>query len=132
MRTDWRTPTQLYKQLDKEFKFDFDPCPIKPKFDGLKIEWGKRNFVNPPYGTEIKHWIKKGFEEWKKGKLVIFLIPARTDTSYWHDYIFGNAQIRFLRGRLKFDDTNKPAPFPSAIIIFKNGIQKTQRLSDKK
>ncbi|GAG20871.1 unnamed protein product, partial [marine sediment metagenome] len=83
-RLDWRTPKGLYQELNKEFCFDFDPCPPNPKFDGLNICWGKCNFCNPPYGTQIKKWIKKGFEEWQRGKIVVFLIPSRTDTSYWH------------------------------------------------
>ena len=123
IRNDWNTPKELYKQLDKEFKFDFDPCPNKPDFDGLEIEWGFSNFVNPPYKTDIQNkFIKKGFEEFKKGKTVVFLIPARTDTKRWQDIIFPNAsEIRFLRGRLKFDDGGGTATFPSAIIVFKNG-----------
>lgn len=123
IRTDWRTPKQLYNLLNKEFKFNFDPCPVNPQFDGLKISWKKRNFVNPPYGNQISNWIKKGFEEWQKGKLIVFLIPSRTDTKYWHDYLMKATEIRFIRGRIKFEHprTKKitPAPFPSAIVIFK-------------
>ena len=87
MRLDWNTPKAVYQVLDAEFGFDFDPCPSNPDFDGLSVGWGRSNFVNPPYGREIPKWIKKGFEEWKTGKTVVFLIPSRTDTSYWHDYI---------------------------------------------
>ena len=68
MRLDWDTPKVLYQTLDAEFDFDFDPCPHNPKFDGLKVEWGKRNFVNPPYGREIVRWVDKAIEEFKKGK----------------------------------------------------------------
>lgn len=119
IRNNWKTPKKFFKELNKEFNFDFDPCPTNPNFDGLNIEWGKRNFVNPPYGTEIKHWIKKGFEESKKGKLVIFLIPSRTDTRYWHEFIMKANEIRFIKGRLCFDDSGKPAPFPSCVVLFK-------------
>jgi len=119
IRLDWKTPKAVYQTLNAEFQFDFDPCPPNPKFNGLNIEWGKRNFVNPPYGTEIKKWIKKGYEEHLKNKTVVFLIPSRTDTIYWHDYIMKANEIRFIKGRLCFDDLKSPAPFPSAIIVFK-------------
>ena len=120
---DWKTPKEFYDELDKEFNLDFDPCPYPmPNWNGLKIEWGKRNFVNPPY-SQLKEWIKKSYEEWKKGKLVVMLIPSRTDTLAWHEYIFPNAEVRFIKGRLKFEYEDKggniPAPFPSAVIIFK-------------
>ena len=117
-RGDWRTPKALYQALDAEFRFDYDPCPTKPKVDGLETDWGKRNYVNPPYGTQIGKWIKKGFEEWKNGNLVVFLIPSRTDTKWWHEYIMKATEIRFIKGRLKFDDQENSAPFPSAIAIF--------------
>jgi len=119
MRTDWKTPKAVYQILDKEFKFDFDPCPMNPKFDGLSIEWGKVNYVNPPYGREIPKWIKKGYEEYQKGKTVVFLIPSRTDTRWWHEYCMKANEIRFIKGRLKFDDCKNSAPFPSVIVIFR-------------
>lgn len=77
------------------------------------------SFVNPPYGREIGRWIKKGFEEWRKGKTVVFLIPSRTDTAWWHDHIMKASEIRYIRGRLKFGDAKNSAPFPSAIAIFR-------------
>lgn len=80
-RIDWKTPKKLYQELNRIFEFDFDPCPANPKFDGLSIEWKNSNYVNPPYGTELSKWLKKCFEESKKGKLVVVLIPSRTDTS---------------------------------------------------
>ena len=119
MRLDWKTPQHLYDELNREFNFDFDPCPSDPEFDGLSIEWGQRNFVNPPYGNQIKYWIKKGYEEHQKGKVVVFLIPSRTDTSYWHEYIMEADEIRFIQGRLKFGDSKNSAPFPSCIAIFR-------------
>lgn len=121
MRLDWKTPKAFYEKLNEEFHFDFDPCPPNPTFDGLAIDWGGRSFVNPPYGRELKKWIRKGFEEWKKGKLVVFLIPSRTDTSFWHDYIMQADEIRFIRGRLKFDDCKNSAPFPSCVVVFRGG-----------
>lgn len=117
-RLDWKTPKAVYQVLDSEFNFDHDPCPSLYKVDGLTSDWGKRNFVNPPYGKEISKWIKKGFEEWQKGKTVVFLIPSRTDTRWWHDYCMKASKIRFIKGRLKFDDQKSCAPFPSAIVIF--------------
>lgn len=86
-RGDWKTPKALFQALDAEFNFDFDPCPVNPKEDGLEIEWGKCNYVNPPYGRKIGDWIKKGYEEALKGKIVVMLLPARPDTRYWHKYI---------------------------------------------
>jgi site-specific DNA-methyltransferase (adenine-specific) len=86
--------------------------------DGLAIEWGTRNFVNPPY-SQLKAWCKKAYEEWRKGKLVVMLIPSRTDTIAWHSYIMKADEIRFIKGRLKFGGSKNSAPFPSAIVIFK-------------
>ena len=100
LRLDWKTPKAVYQVLNSEFQFDFDPCPVNPDFDGLKVEWGKRNFVNPPYGNEIGKWIKKGYEEYQKGKTVVFLIPSRTDTRWWHDYVMKAKEIRCIKGRL--------------------------------
>lgn len=118
-RLDWKTPKAVYQVLDAEFQFDHDPCPPKPLKDGLSSEWGSSNYVNPPYGRELPKWIEKGFNEWQKGKTVVFLIPSRTDTRWWHDFCMKATEIRFIKGRLKFDDQENSAPFPSAIIVFK-------------
>jgi len=117
-RLNWKTPKAVYQVLDAEFRFDFDPCPPNPDFDGLYIEWGGCNFVNPPYGRELPKWIAKGYEQYLKGRTVVFLVPSRTDTRWWHDYVMKSSEIRFIKGRLKFDDQANSAPFPSAIIIF--------------
>lgn len=117
-RSDWKTPRELYRELDAEFHFCFDPCPPNHKFNGLKIEWCERNYVNPPYGRAIYDWCKKAYEEYQKGKLVVMLIPSRTDTKWWHEFIMKATEIRFIKGRLKFDDQKNPAPFPSAIVVF--------------
>ena len=117
-KDNWRTPQGFYEALDSEFNFDFDPCPLKPTFDGLSVDWGKNNFVNPPY-SNITSWIKKGYEEWQKEKTVVFLIPSRTDTRWWHDYCMKATEIRFIKGRLKFDDQKNSAPFPSCLVIFR-------------
>ena len=114
IKQDWKTPKYLYE----EFNFDFDPCPVDPQFDGLSIDWGKRNFVNPPY-KNIALWISKGYQEWLKGKLIVFLIPARTDTKYFHNWIYPFAELRFIKGRLKFDDEKGSAPFPSLICVLR-------------
>jgi len=117
-KQDWRTPKAVYQTLDAEFGFDYDPCPIKPTKDGLTTDWGNINYVNPPY-KEIAKWLAKGYEEWKKGKTVVFLIPSRTSVRWWHDYCMQATEIRFIKGRLYFNESKSPAPFPSAIIIFR-------------
>ena len=131
-RTDeWSTPQNVFEELNKEFHFNLDPCATKDnakcrKFftkaqDGLKQNWqGYNVFCNPPYGRKIKEWVRKAYEESLKPKTtVVMLIPARTDTSYFHDYIYGKAEIRFIRGRLKFGNAKNSAPFPSMIVIYK-------------
>jgi site-specific DNA-methyltransferase (adenine-specific) len=122
----WATPTDLYNKLNDEFYFDFDPCPINWKEgdpDGLTIEWGISNFVNPPYSNVAK-WIEKSYLEWKKGKRIVMLINAITDTKAFHKYILNNAEIRFIQGRVKFINPENPLKLnpnikPSMIIIFK-------------
>lgn len=117
-RLDWKTPKAVYQILDSEFHFNFDPCPHKPKFDGLKIQWKERNFINPPYGREVGKWIRHGYEESLTGKLCVFLIPSRTDTRWWHDYVMRADEVRYIKGRLRFDDQKNSAPFPSCVVIF--------------
>ena len=128
---EWVTPHYVFKQLDREFKFTLDPCCTKDnkkckkfytkKENGLLQDWSKENvFMNPPYGKEIKLWVQKAYEESLKGATVVCLIPARTDTVYWHDYCF-KGQVRFIKGRLKFSGKGS-APFPSAVVTFKKGI----------
>ena len=128
---EWSTPQDFFDELNKEFNFTLDPCATRENAkctkyftvedDGLKQDWSNDVvFMNPPYGREIKYWVQKAFEESLKGATVVCLIPARTDTTYWHNYIFGKADdIRFIKGRLKFGGSKNPAPFPSAIIIYK-------------
>ena len=124
---EWATPRDFFATLDKEFHFTLDPCATKEnatckKFytrenDGLaQCRDNERVFCNPPYGREIKKWVKKASEA--SGGLVVMLIPARTDTLYFHDYIYHQAMIRFLRGRLKFGDSKNSAPFPSMLVIY--------------
>jgi phage N-6-adenine-methyltransferase len=129
---EWGTPQDLFDQLDKVYQFTLDPCasPHNAKCikyytkeeDGLFKDWsGECVFMNPPYGREIGKWIKKAYEESLKGVVVVCLIPARTDTKYYHDYIFPYAEVQFIKGRVKFDNGTgefNPVPFPSAIVIF--------------
>jgi len=119
----WETPGYLYAQLDREFNFNFDPCPLHSKVNGLTIPWGLSNFINPPYGREIGKWIAKAYSEAQGGALCVLLIPSRTDTKWWHDYIMKADEIRFIKGRLKFGDSKNSAPFPSCVVIFK-GVNK--------
>ena len=128
---EWSTPQDFFDELDKEFNFTLDPCATSENAkctkyftvedDGLKQDWSNDVvFMNPPYGREIKYWVQKAYEESLKGATVVCLIPSRTDTKYWHDYIFGKADdIRFLKGRLKFGGSKNPAPFPSAVVVYK-------------
>jgi len=118
-RDDQPTPEALYRRLDDEFHFDFDPCPMNPKglrkFDGMG-EWGKVNFVNPPYSKK-EPWLRKAIEEQAKGKLSVFLLPVDTSTAWFHDLILPHAEVRFLRGRVYFN--GKPAMFASMLAIYK-------------
>lgn len=116
----WATPAAVYDALHAEFQFDFDPCPLDGDGDGLSplfCQWrGKRVFCNPPYGPQIKEWLSRGPE----ADLAVFLIPARTDTKWFHELILPKAaEIRFLRGRLRFGDAQAPAPFPSMNVVFR-------------
>ncbi len=113
---DWKTPLSLYNKLNEEFNFNDDPCPLGGT-GGLDRDWGTRVFVNPPY-SELRIWCKKAYEESLKGKIVVMLIPSRTDTIAWHEYCMKAKEIRFIKGRLKFGNSKNSAPFPSAIIIF--------------
>lgn len=127
----WATPPDFFEELDAEFHFDLDPCAsdenhkceryFTKEQNGLVQDWGgSRVFCNPPYGKEIADWVRKAFEEGhKENTLVVMLIPARTDTRYFHDYIQHRAEVRFVRGRLKFGNVNQSAPFPSMVVVFR-------------
>ena len=118
LRQDGKTPTDLYEQLNQEFNFDFDPCPPNADFNGLEIEWKKSNFVNPQYNKQ-ELWVKKAYEEQSLGKICVLLLPVRTDTKLFHEIILPYAkEIRFIKGRLKFQQYKNSAPFPSMIVIF--------------
>lgn len=117
MKPHWATPKAIYKQLDEEFHFDFDPYPLNGFSTEFKIrsdKWGKSNFVNPPYGPEISKALRRAISQRERA---VFLLPARTDTKWFHDLILPNAkEIRFIKGRLHFNEGG-PAPFPSMVIV---------------
>ena len=127
----WATPQDFFDELNQEFHFDLDPCAdgnnhktpmyFTKEQDGLVQDWGgHRVFCNPPYGRNIKSWVAKSFREGTKDNtLVVLLIPARTDTKYFHDYILHRSEIRFVPGRLKFGDGKGTAPFPSMLVIYR-------------
>jgi site-specific DNA-methyltransferase (adenine-specific) len=122
----YKTPESFYNALNKEFKFDFDPCPFKhdiKKWDGLKIDWKGSIFVNPPY-SQIELWLKKGIKELKKGNAtdIVYLIPLRTDSWYWHHTILKYCkEVRFVRGRLNFG-RKELSPFPVCLVVFNNEL----------
>ncbi|HEY5688553.1 MAG TPA: DNA N-6-adenine-methyltransferase [Yeosuana sp.] len=117
----WSTPRSVFDKLDNEFDFNYDPCPLNADFDGLSMEWGERTFCNPPY-SKLSKWIEKAYKESLKNKLIVLLIPSRTDTKAWHEYIMKSTDIRFIKGRLKFGNAKHNAPFPSVIVVFDGRI----------
>jgi len=130
---DWETPQYLFDELNAEFHFNLDACATEKNAkckgyytkeqDGLSQKWDDRTWCNPPYGKQIGMWVKKAAEESIKGKLIVMLIPARTDTKWFHDYIYNKCgvEVRFLKGRLKFGASKNSAPFPSMVVIFRIG-----------
>lgn len=126
---DWATPQDFFIKYDKIYNFGLDAAASSENAkcakyfsvvdDGLNQSWGGYGAVwcNPPY-SQLKKWIQKAYKESLLGVIVVMLIPARTDTAAWHDYIFPYAEIEFIRGRLKFGNSKNSAPFPSAIVIF--------------
>lgn len=129
----WATPQAFFDQLNAEFHFTLDPCAdqfnhkcnqyFTREQDGLKQSWkGNTVFCNPPYGKEICKWVQKSFEEAMDPETtVVMLIPARTDTKWFHEYIYQKQEIRFVRGRIKFGDSKNSAPFPSMVVVFRGG-----------
>ena len=117
-KCNWHTPKALYDALDAEFHFNDDPCPEGGIF-GTDRAWGTSTFCNPPYGPSIQEWLEKGVAEAKEGKIIVFLLPARTDTRWFHDLVLPNEpEIRFIKGRLYFSEGGR-APFPSMLVIFR-------------
>lgn len=127
----WETPDWLFEEISKEIGgFTVDVCALPenakcktyftPEMDGLKQQWTGKVWCNPPYGREISKWIQKAYDSHKAfGTTVVMLLPARTDTKWFHEYIYGRAEIRFVKGRLKFGKAENNAPFPSMIVIFR-------------
>ena len=126
---EWATPQEFFDALDSEFHFTLDAAADETNHkcekyydkahDGLENSWGGVTFCNPPYGRQIGKWVRKGYEEHRNGATVVMLLPARTDTSWFHDYILGKAEIRFVRGRLNFNDGEGRAPFPSMVVVYR-------------
>lgn len=125
----WETPQDLFDSLNDEFHFELDVCALPenakcekfytPAQDGLAQPWRGVCWCNPPYGREIGEWVRRGLFVSAAGSTVVMLLPARTDTKWFHDYILGQAEIRFIRGRLKFGGSKNSAPFPSMVVIFR-------------
>lgn len=126
---EWETPRELFTSLDKRFKFTLDPCSTKENHlcnkyytkeeNGLCKSWkGETVFVNPPY-SKIKQWVEKCYKEYEtNGTTIVMLIPSRTDTRYFHEYIYHKSEIQFIKGRLHFSNSKNSAPFPSMIVIY--------------
>ncbi|MCD9024343.1 phage N-6-adenine-methyltransferase [Cohnella sp. NL03-T5] len=126
----WATPQSFYDELNAEFHFTLDPCSngdnakcerfFTREDDGLAQNWsGNVVFMNPPYGRGIGEWMRKAYAESRNGATVVCLVPARTDTRWFHEYVYGKAEIRFVRGRLKFGEATNSAPFPSMIVVYR-------------
>ena len=126
---EWTTPRDLFEKLNARFSFTCDVAAtaenaLFPQFftredDGLSQKWTGRCWMNPPYGRNIRAWVEKAFTASTfSGALVVGLLPVRTDTEWWQLYVQRNADIRFIRGRLKFSNAKNSAPFPSAIAIW--------------
>lgn len=138
-RMDWATPWPFFRRLDAEFGFTLDVCALPetakcarfftPEDDGLAQPWSGVCWMNPPYGNEIADWMKKAYEESRKGATVVCLVPSRTDTNWWHEYAMKADEIRFVRGRLKFEGAETSAPFPSAVVILRPGSEGPPRVS---
>lgn len=151
---EWETPKNIFNHLNEEFNFDLDAASTDQnnlcqdyytaEDDALSKDWSEYNsvWVNPPYGRMIGKFIKKGYEESLKGVTVVFLIPARVDTKWWHEFC-SKGEVKFIKGRLKFDNrslpsykedgTHKksPAPFPCALVIFRNKNPSTEYVDIK-
>lgn len=124
----WSTPQDFFEEWDSKFNFTLDVCSdgVNNKCDkffteesnGLSQKWEGVCWMNPPYGRTIGQWVKKAYESSLEGATVVCLVPSRTDTKWWHDYAM-KGEITFIKGRLKFGGNKNPAPFPSAVVVFK-------------
>lgn len=131
-KDEWSTPQDLFDELDAEFNFTLDVCatPENAKCadyytkeqDGLRKAWRGVVWCNPPYGRDVGNWVRRAYLSAAAGKATtVVLLPARTDTRWFHEYIYKRAEVRFLKGRLKFGDAKNPAPFPSMVVVFRVG-----------
>lgn len=132
---DWATPPELFAKLDARWRFTLDPCASPENAvcrryftiadNGLLQPWRGRVFLNPPYGRVIGKWVAKALAEVQLGnaELVVALLPARTDTAWWHDWVLPCAQVEFLRGRLKFGGSKHSAPFPSCLAVYQRPLR---------
>jgi phage N-6-adenine-methyltransferase len=127
--TVWSTPQEFFDELDVKYKFTLDVCALSenakceafftPEIDGLQQEWTGTCWMNPPYGREISKWVRKAHFEANTGRCkVVALLPARTDTKWFHELILGKYEIEFIKGRLRFSDSKNSAPFPSMLVVF--------------
>jgi len=127
----WATPQDFFDKLNAEFGFTLDVCALPENAkceryftqldNGLEQTWQGICWMNPPYGREIGLWVRKAYESSLNGTTVVCLLPARTDTSWWHTWVKDGAEVRFIRGRLKFGGSKNSAPFPSAVAVFRSG-----------
>ena len=126
---EWATPQKFFDVLNDEFHFTLDPCSTDENAkckkhytkeqDGLNQDWnGEIVYCNPPYGSGIEAWVRKCYEHSMRGGVAVMLLPARTDTGWFHNYVYGKAEIRFVRGRLRFNNSKWNAPFPSIIVVY--------------
>ena len=126
---DWETPQWLFDHYNRIFNFELDVCAsdtntkcdayFTKEDNGLKSPWLATNWMNPPYGKEINKWVEKAYNESLDiNTLVVCLLPARTDTKWWHEYVMKGDVIHFIKGRLRFSNQTNSAPFPSCIVIF--------------
>lgn len=141
----WETPKDFFDRLNSEFHFTLDACATKENAkcgdyytieqDGLCRNWSGVVWCNPPYGREISKWVRKAYESARSGSAtVVMLLPSRTDTRWFHDYIYGHAEIRFIKGRLKFGRSKVNAPFPNMIVVFRKefgGVYRDVKLFKK-
>lgn len=127
----WATPKSFFDKLNDIYNFNIDVCALPenakcdkyftPEIDGLSRDWIGTCWMNPPYGREIGRWIEKAYNEAQKGSIIVALLPARTDTKWFHDWIYEmhGVEVEFIKGRLKFGDSKNSAPFPSMVVVFK-------------
>ena len=130
--TEWSTPDTIFKPLDNEFHFTLDVCASKENTkckqffsieqDSLNQEWYGICWMNPPYGNSLYKWIKKAYYSSLNGTVVVGLLPVRTNTGYWHDYILNIAEVRYIRGYPKFGDAKQGLKVPLAIVIWRKGV----------